>query len=175
MPNKRLDWFTIDVLAEEWGYSSERISLYIQSGQLMQHERWTHPESSIDIWIPCLNYRKEDIKKKRDELFSEHYDVEGTYIKLEEVERFEKEHGITVGGDQEEPRNPTPPTREDFPGLPDETPLNGLKKISEHVGLTYDYLKRCWKKDGYPINKSKQKLYAYPSQLNNFRPPKEKK
>jgi len=78
-----------------------------------------------------------------------------------------------VGNDQDEPDNATHP-QEKYPGNPGEQPVNGLKALARYIGLTYDYLKGCWKKNGYPFNKSKKKVYAYPSRINAFRPPKNK-
>lgn len=106
--------------------------------------------------------------------------VDDLLVKHDEIEELKKAYRTdvkqTVSVVESNQQN-SYQKEEAYPSLGDpiDKRVYGLTDLSKFFGLTPDYLKRCWKKDGYPFNKSKKKLFAYPSQMRAFRPSKEKK
>ena len=173
----------IDVAAE-WNCSLEDLFNFAER-DLLQICQQRNPD------VPVLNlfssgeekeaipfYENEPLEInnfKARELYKRYQDFDEPFILvITDIEktRFEKKYNLTQGNDRNELTTPSPCVEEFFPSLStNEKPINGLEDIADYIGLTYDYLKGCWKKKGCPINKSKKnrKLYAFPSQLDNWR------
>jgi len=183
----RPKYYTVDQLAEEWRVSVWKVNDLVDTGQLVKSEIFFSKESKSDVFNDLDLPPEEWSEANEDEMsYQELHDdlcevlTDGEkqyYIKLEEVERFEKDHGLTVGGDQEEPGGHSHQKNEKFPGIPNEQPLYGMPDIARHIGKTPDYLLHVWKKQGCPINKDHNNFgtYAYPSQLDAWRSSKTKK
>jgi len=105
----RPNWFTVDQLAEEWRFSSWKIRHFIETGQLIQSEIFSSKESNSDVFhalspVGWSEANKDEMsyQELHDDLCEVLTDGEKQYyIMLEEVERFEEEHGLSVCGFQE--------------------------------------------------------------------------
>lgn len=111
--------------------------------------------------IPIDHNEARELEKKYPN--HDEHAVISLVVTYEEKTRFEKEECYRHKSH----------SHEDYPSLypigTTEMPINGLENIAEYLGLTHDYLKSNWKKMKCPINKGKQKAYAYPSQLKIWR------
>ena len=154
MASDRPDYYTPKQLAKCWGVDVERINHYTRKGLLTREKMYIRGDGCrCDIcWLPV---GPDGIDEQVTLL--EGFTFSGNNYKLEEVERFEKERPDLI------------PPKEEYPGLPGEKSINGLRYIAQYLGLSADYLKHCWKEKNCSFNKEGRKLYAYPSQLDKWR------
>ena len=105
----RPEWYTVDELAEFWNCKRDLIYHYQETGKITFSERFSSTESKGDVFRPLplgdwSEANKDDLsyQELHDDLCEVLTDGEKQYyIMLEEAERFEKEHGLLVGGVQE--------------------------------------------------------------------------
>jgi len=94
----RPKWYSVPDLAEYWKVGTGKIERYIETGQLVLSALYTTHDKSEQFFVD-LNPGEtmpsdRDITKRRDVSW------EWNYVKLEEVERFEKVNGLSVGDNQ---------------------------------------------------------------------------
>jgi len=105
----RPKWFTVDQLAEELRFSVWKIRHFIETGQLIASERFSSKLDGADVFISLppggwseTNKDEMSSHELNDDLCEVFTNGEKQYyIMLEEVERFEEEHGLSVFGFQE--------------------------------------------------------------------------
>ena len=159
----RPKWYTAEELATCWCIDISMIHRYNQTGQLISEVMFNYLDGTCKCFMP-EDYTEADLEL----LNLEEMIHVGKYYKLEEVERFEKEYGMSTSHAQEE-----------YPSLltdgGKDEPIYTLKKIGSYLNLSSDYLKHDWAKMNCPFNKSGKKLYAYPSQLRKWQAAQNKK
>lgn len=106
----RQKWYTVEGLAEEWGCSVSRVVHLIETGKLSLRARFAH-EKLNDEW---LEGPAEDWKEDWATLNWNGYEHKGDFIRLEDVEHFEKTLCLDVGDKQEKiyPKSPAQETDE---------------------------------------------------------------
>jgi hypothetical protein len=147
-------YYTASTLAEVLGRSLDMIENLTQTGELKSHFLFIGPGNHEDFRSGNLSEDEVMFIRVQKKKFV------GRVYKLEDVERFEKEHGMSP------PRN-----EEDSTSSPDEIPIYGIKDIAAYLGYkSYGHLLRTWKEKKCPIYKNNQKkLYAYESELTIWR------
>jgi hypothetical protein len=108
MAKPRLKWYTADQLAKEWEKYSirqEEINHYLENGQLKRWKRFASSTTDKDVFLeaPPFSWTEDDedlrlLNGRRDLYVVLDNLKRPDYIMLEEVERFEKEHGLLVDG-----------------------------------------------------------------------------
>jgi hypothetical protein len=177
----RPKWFTVDQLAEEWRVSAWKINHFVETGQLTRSERFYSKKSNCDVFHALSAGAWSDVNKDEmsyqelhDDLCEVFTDGEKQYyIMLEDVERFEEEHGLTGGGVREEQITTPTPSVEKFPadqgGKPEgeEAPANapeptgdGYTKTNEKLeaacGMAMNTIKKKAAIAGIPIEKDSE-------------------
>ena len=170
MASGRPDYYTPKQLAKYLGVGVEMINQYTRKGLLTREKMYIFAdECRYDIfWLP---EGPDGIDEQVTLL--EGWTFSGNNYKLEEVERFEKEHPDLI------------PPKEDYPGLPGEKSLIGWKAISEPFGLKVwkdgkkpNGMKKHTEKENFPLMKlpgKKQRPYAYLSQIQKYLASSQKK
>ncbi len=85
----RPEFYTVDGLAECWGVKSSLVEGYIASGQLLRTGRYEHVGG---CYMLEGDYHPDS--RSEEQLRHDGYSLKCWLIKLEEVERFEQEHGF---------------------------------------------------------------------------------
>lgn len=94
----RPKWYKVDDLAKYWGCPASIINQYFETGQLKLSARFLH-EKFGETWLTCpLNECLEDWKGVE----GCGYILQGEYVKLEDVEQFEKTDQQAVVSNQKE-------------------------------------------------------------------------
>lgn len=90
-------WYTVETLAEELGCSVSKVNHYIEAGKLKLSARFTHIDIVGDIWTGCPS---EDYADDWATLNGNGYEFKGEYVRLKDVELFEKTYCQVVGDNQ---------------------------------------------------------------------------
>ena len=99
----RLAYYTIEELAELWGYSVDRIEKYTERGQLNYHSIWYNSYHDGTNMMPGDNHPDGPDENNHSAFWT----LDSIVYKLEEVKRFEKEHGIIPADHPDESPQPT--------------------------------------------------------------------
>ena len=145
----RLAYYTIEELAELWEMSVDKIEKYTERGQLHNDSIWYNSHEDEDFEFPGDKHPEGPDENDHSRTWFHKCNI----YPLEEVKRFEKEHGIV----------PTPHAQVDPPRL-----LAKVKRKNPLLNIiinTYDHLassqnknptwKECYK---YLMNKDSRKL-----------------
>jgi len=186
LPDPKKPTYNLKELKEKWKCPMSDLFYFAEADKLQickqQHrsdvslfasddEKEAASEFSKDI-IPIDYQEASQIYTKYGSYsaYNDSYPDQGEPISLvithEEKKKLDEKYG----------NSSKPHTQEKYPSLlpveMGEKPLNKLKDIALYLGITPDYLKHTWKKKNCPINKDSRIAYAYPSQLNKWRPTK---
>lgn len=121
MSKPSLKWYTIEQLERRWGKFGilrDEIDHYIDTGLLTQYKMFASKENGDPVFLPVPRFNWSDDYTAELRMLDDRDDLEEVFINgeqpyyflLEEVERFEKDHGPELGGDIAKSSNLSLPT-----------------------------------------------------------------
>ena len=118
----RLAHYTIEELAKLWGFSVELIEKYTERGQLNYHSIWYNSYHDGTNMMPGDNHPDGPDENNHSAFWT----LDSIVYKLEEVERFEKKHGIIPVHHPDKCPTPTPKESAAFV-VPEDTEWYDIK------------------------------------------------
>lgn len=152
MAKPRLRWYTVDQLAIEWakyGIRKDEIEHYLENGQLKRWKKFASHTTDKEVFLeaPPISWTEEDedtlLLNNHRGLYVVFEDGQRPdYIMLEEVERFEQEHGLVVDGNVVRPKKNKTKTGQVQNNTPDRQPdkKGGRQQSQLYQGIEALYL-----------------------------------
>ena len=157
----RLEWYTVDQLAFHWKVNTDWVIYYIDKGQLTLSLRFAH-ENQESAWVDldCGSYFQNSQINCLNNIEGR-WKLDGQYIKLEEVKRFEEKHGLNDDSLR---------TGRFCSKDPLEKALVNWDTIALYLSYNEDYVRvTLSKEENFPVKRFNKFVYAYPSRLNEWR------